>query len=622
VLLSTDFIRCAKEIIVSFYQVLDDVVSDEIVFIPDFLKISQIDDRKVIVYTSLDEVKEAKPQSKEYILIISDSEFNLSLPLVLESKATILVSFGCTFKQIAKNIFRVDGEKFDRFSLSYIIDFVDINASLHEKVALNNEFGNSTYDKLVAYAEIGVSLAIEKDQNALYDKILSFLRNATNAEAGTLYLMNDEKDKIYFMTSQNSRYGHSSGGGRREVPYDTTSLVGYVCKTGKVLNIPDAYQIPEDKPYKFNDAFDKKSNYRSVSMITVPMLTPAGEIIGAAQLINKLDPSTGEPIPFSSLDELFLKSLATLAAVSVNNNTLQHETEVLLNNMIISSVKAIEQRDPATKGHSIRVAAFTVAILKRVLEDKELCKNYKIDENILNTAETAALLHDFGKVGVREKILMKRERFYPDQLDAMKWRMRYILASLPADDGRRETVSAMIGQIDALNLPRPHTPEEAELISKASGLEFEIGGEVVPLLTKEETDFLNIRSGTLSSEERDDMEKHVVYSYELLSSIEWPRRLRMVPAIAAAHHEKLDGSGYPYHKTAKDLGLVERILAIADVYDALTAKDRPYKKAIPPEIALSIIEKEVDAGKFDDKIFALFKSRQQEIDDEVARKTK
>ena len=443
----------------SFDQVLDGVASEGVIFIPDFLKISQIDGRKVVVYSSLDEVKEAKPQSRQYILIISDSDFNLSLPLVIESKATILVSFGCSFKQIAKNIFRVDGEKFDRFSLSYIIDFVDINASLHEKVALNNEFGNSTYDKLIAYAEIGVSLAIEKDQNILYDKILSFLRNATNAEAGTLYLMNDEKDKIYFMTSQNSRFGHSSGGGRREVPYDTTSLVGYVCKSGEVLNIPDAYQIPADRPYKFNDAFDKKSNYRSVSMITVPMLTPAGEIIGAAQLINKLDPLTGEPIPFSALDELFLKSLATLAAVSVNNNNLQHETEVLLNNMIISSVKAIEQRDPATKGHSIRVAAFTMAILKRVLADKELCKNYKIDENILNTAETAALLHDFGKVGVRENILMKRERFYPEQINTMKWRMRYILASIPADDGRRETVSAMLDQIDALNMPRPHTPE-------------------------------------------------------------------------------------------------------------------------------------------------------------------
>lgn len=621
-LLCAAFIRCTKEIVMSFNPVLDDVSPSGVVFIPDFLKIAQIDNRKVVVYDSLDEVKEAEPLTKQYVLVISESDFNASLPLVIDSKATILVSFGCTFKQISQNIFRVDGEKFDRFSLSYIIDFIDINSDLREKVTLNNEFGNSTYDKLIAYAEIGVSLAIERNQNVLYDKILSFLRNATNAEAGTLYLMNDNKDKIYFMTSQNSRLGLNTGGGRREVPYDTTSLVGYVCKSGEVLNIPDAYNIPDDKPYKFNDAFDKKSNYRSVSMITVPMLTQKREIIGAAQLINKLDPVTGEPIPFSSLDELFLKSLATLAAVSVSNNNLQHETEVLLNNMIISSVKAIEQRDPATKGHSIRVAAFTMAILDRVLADEELCKNYKIDENIRDTAETAALLHDFGKVGVREKILMKRERFYPDQLNAMKWRMRYILASIPAGDGRREVVSAMLDRIDALNLPRPHTPEEDELISKASGMKFEIGGDVIALLEPEEAEFLNIRSGTLSSEERGDMEKHVVYSYELLSSIEWPRRLRLVPAIAAAHHEKLDGSGYPYHKTAKDLGLVERILAIADIYDALTAKDRPYKKAIPTDIALSIIQKDVEAGKFDDKIFALFKSHQQEIDDEVARKTK
>ena len=214
----------------SFNPVLDDVSPSGVVFIPDFLKIAQIDNRKVVVYDSLDEVKEAEPLTKQYVLVISESDFNASLPLVIDSKATILVSFGCTFKQISQNIFRVDGEKFDRFSLSYIIDFIDINSDLREKVALNNEFGNSTYDKLIAYAEIGVSLAIERNQNILYDKILSFLRNATNAEAGTLYLMNDNKDKIYFMTSQNSRLGLNTGGGRREVPYDTTSLVGYVCK--------------------------------------------------------------------------------------------------------------------------------------------------------------------------------------------------------------------------------------------------------------------------------------------------------------------------------------------------------------------------------------------------------
>jgi len=217
---------------------------------------------------------------------------------------------------------------------------------------------------------------------------------------------------------------------------------------------------------------------------------------------------------------------------------------------------------------------------------------------------------------------MKQGRIYSEQVEAVKWRMRFIIASV---NGREEDIAIvreMVEKIDGLNIPRPHTDEEKQLIEKAGGLTFEVDGMTVPVLTAEELDFLKIKSGTFNDSERADMEKHVIYSHELLNAIDWPQHLKNVPEIASSHHEKLDGSGYPFQKSAKDLGIIERILGIVDIYDALTAKDRPYKKAIPPEIAISIIEKEVAAGKLDPEIFSILVREREEIEQEVSRKIK
>lgn len=570
----------------------------------------RIEGRIPVAYTGVDDldsiISKSGISASEYILIIYEEDFSDGLPAVINSKATLVVSFGCGFKQLNPHVFRVDGEKMDRFSLEYILAFIDNNVDL--------------YNKIIENSRISISLTVEKEPSKLYGNILTFLRRATNAEAGTLYLMNEEHDKIFFVSSQNSRFD-SKMIEKREIPFNKNSLVGYVCYKGEMLNIRDAYAIPEDAPYQFNNDIDKKLNYRTVSIITVPMKTTTGNVIGAVQLINKLDTVDGTPIPFSQFDTVLLTSLSTLAAVSVDNNNLLLETEKLLNNMIISSVKAIEQRDPATKGHSIRVAAFTMSILKRAIEREDVRKAFKIDKNTMKTAETAALLHDFGKVGVRERILMKHHRIYPEQLETFKWRLKYILAAVKDGGEKLSVVRELLSKIDDLDIPRPHTDEEKSLIEKAAGISFDIDGENVPLLKPEEFTWLSIRSGTLSAKERADMEKHVVYSYELLNSIDWPFSLKEVPRVAASHHEKLDGSGYPYHKTAESLGIIERVLAIADIYDALTAKDRPYKKAIPPEIAVSIIEKEVAGGKLDPLLFSVFAENREEIDREVAEKT-
>lgn len=580
---------------------------EDLIFVPSFLKIERFDNRTPVVYNNFAEVeaKLAVTEGVPYILIMSMHDYLPDMPLIKNAKATLIVSFGCKFKQLDQRVFVVDGEKFDRFSLEYILDFININIDL--------------YNKILENAQIGISLSVEKEPNKLYGQILTFLRKATNAEAGTLYLMNEKHDRIFFVSSQNSRLG-SKVFEKREIPFNKRSFVGYVCDKGETLNIPDAYQIPESAPYTFNSDLDKKLNYKTVSIITVPMKTATGDVVGAVQLINKLDKDSGKPVPFSDFDTIMLTSLSTLAAVSVENNNLLLETEKLLNNMIISSVKAIEQRDPITKGHSIRVAAYTMEIMKRVLKNSDLLKHYAVDKNILKIAETAALLHDFGKVGVREKLLMKQHRFYPEELATMKWRIKYALVFMKDGSAEKAVVEEFLLKLDSLDIPKPHDENEQKLISDASEILVDVNGEKIEIVTAEELAYLNIPSGTFTTEERSDMEKHVLYSYELLNSIDWPLSLKTVPEIAAAHHEKLDGSGYPFHKKAEDLGIIERVLAIADIYDALTAKDRPYKKAIPPEIAMSIIGKEVEAGKLDRELFDLFDANREEIDLEVDKK--
>ena len=582
-------------------------VHEDLIFIPSFLKIERFDNRTPVVYDTFAEIeaKLAAIDNKSYILIMSMRDYQPELSVVKNAKAVLIVSFDCEFKQLDPRVFVVDGEKFDRFSLEYILDFIYITIDL--------------YNKILENAQIGISLSVEKEPNKLYGQILTFLRKATNAEAGTLYLMNEEHDKIFFVSSQNSRLG-SKVFEKREIPFNKRSFVGYVCDKGETLNIPDAYSIPEDAPYTFNSDLDKRLNYKTVSIITVPMKTATGDVVGAVQLINKLDSESGEPVPFSDFDTIMLKSLSTLAAVSVENNNLLLETEKLLNNMIISSVKAIEQRDPITKGHSIRVSAYTMSILKHALEKPEIAQLYHVDKNTMKVAETASLLHDFGKVGVREKLLMKQHRFYPEELETMKWRIKYALVFMKEGSEEKAVAEEFLSKLDSLDIPRPHDDDEKALIDRASRILVNANGEKIELVTAEELSYLNIQKGTFTTEERSNMEKHVLYSYELLNSIDWPVSLKSVPNIAASHHEKLDGSGYPFHKKADELGIIERVMAIADIYDALTAKDRPYKKAIPPEIAVSIIQKEVDDGKIDSTLFNVFTANREAIDKEVNEK--
>jgi len=572
-------------------------------FLPEELLIVEVNGAKVVLYRAAADIAASVAVCPERAIVVAyEKEAPVAKSLIRDRDWLVLIAFGRGFEHRPPNIFTIDGEKTNAYTLYILSQMVDVV--------------NNLMDEIVGNYNIGVDLSSEKETQRLWDKILSFSRRATRAEAGTLYLMSRDRQSIYFVRSQNDKLNRVEIE-RREIPFNRRSLVGFVCATGETLNIPDAYAIPEEAPYAFNKQIDIMLGYRTHSILTVPMKTPRGDVIGAVQLLNKREVQSGY-LPFSKYDELLLLSLASLSAVTVENNRLYEEISNLFNSLIVSSTKAIEQRDPATKGHSVRVSRMTLKTMDLLASTG----GKQFDEDERKAAEIASMLHDFGKVGVREQILTKVGKLYPVDYERVRWRARYIRSRLENEQlsgkGDRAEHIALIDQflarLDALNTPAPLSDSDRLLLEKVHEQHFRFGDEELPLLTDPEHRYLSIARGNLTVEERVAMEQHVVQSWEIMKAMKWPWELSKVPEYVLNHHEKLDGTGYPHGKKERELGIIERILAITDIYDALTASDRSYKKAIPRETALRIIEDDVQKGKLDGALYELFKSHIDEIE--------
>lgn len=569
------------------------------VLVPELLKI--IPTEKHAIYHSMEELKVLVSQKEgPFLFVCFEKDEKKVKEMASDSDFILAASSSDDFEISASNIFKVNGEQINEFMISVLRSSAEMFSRLKKEI-INNY-------------RIGIDISFEKNNKALWDKIISFCRDTTGAEAGTLYLMGKDKKNIYFVSSQNEKLDIKTIE-KKKVPYDMKSFVGYVCHSGKTLNIKDAYSLSEKGPCVFNDKFDRKFNYRTKSILTVPMRTPRDETVGAIQLINKKNEDE-KKVPFSKYDEMLLKSLASLAGVSVENRRMYEETAELLENIILSSSKSIEQRDPATKGHSERVARITVALMEMINEDESLFKGVEFTEHDFKTAEMAAIMHDFGKIGVREHILSKINKLYPSDYERLTGRLRYLRTALERDelkygaDRKKEIdfISFFQNRLDDINTPSPLTEEQKEILEKARLFIVSTDGEEHRLLNDSEYTFLSVPRGNLTDKEREAMQGHVQNSYDILSSMKWPFEVRNVPEYVYSHHEKLDGSGYPRGLPADKIGIVERILVIADIYDALTAADRTYKKGIPVQKALVIMEnEEVNTGKLDRNIFFMLK---------------
>ncbi|HEY7649496.1 MAG TPA: HD domain-containing phosphohydrolase [Methylomirabilota bacterium] len=482
---------------------------------------------------------------------------------------------------------------------------------------------------------IGIRLSAERNPDALLELILSTAREITESDAGSLYLVEEGADgepRLFFALTQNDTITVPFQATR--LPLDSASIAGHVALTGKTVSLEDAYQLPPGSPFHINRTFDEQTGYRTRSMLVVPMRTPHGDTIGVLQLIN-CKPG-GHVRAYGPLHESLAESLASQAAVAVDNNRLYQSIRLLFEGFVGAAVTAIESRDPTTSGHSFRVAELTVAladVVDRCAQGRYAATHFAVDE--IREIRYAALLHDFGKVGVREHVLLKAKKLYPAELDRIRGRLALVkrglelrVARLKLDHllrrGRRSyareaarldaELAARLAELDA-SLERIVIANEPTVVPEAILAQIERMAQQViedgqgaggPLLTPEEAVSLAIPRGSLTEEEILEIRSHVVHTFQFLTQIPWTKELRRVPEIARSHHEKLDGSGYPHGAMGDAIPVQSRMMTIADIYDALTAADRPYKRAVPVAEALAILDAERRSGALDGDLLDLF----------------
>ena len=471
--------------------------------------------------------------------------------------------------------------------------------------------------KLQSILDVAKQMAAERNMDNLLPLIAQHASRVASADRCSIFILDRERNELWSKVAQ---------GTTREIRLPVGSgIAGTVAQSGTVINIEDAYQDE-----RFNRSFDTESGYRTRTILAVPMRDANGEVTGVIQALNK-DVGT-----FTAEDEELLLALGGQAASAVENALLHKEIKDLFEGFVQASVVAIEQRDPTTAGHSGRVASLTLELARatqRLSTGPYAGTRFTPDQE--QEIRYASLLHDFGKVGVREPVLVKADKLYPHELDALRARFQLARKDRELQSLRRrlevarargasalaelerEEEPALVSSLKELdevmefilscNRPTVLAQGGFERLSGLSKLGFsDAYGNAQPLLTEKEVKVLSIPRGSLSQEERLEIESHVTHTYKFLSEIPWTRDLRRVPEIAWAHHEKLNGKGYPRAIPGGEIPVQSKMMAISDIYDALTASDRPYKKAVPHQKALEILDSESRSGQIDTELLKVF----------------
>jgi HD-GYP domain-containing protein (c-di-GMP phosphodiesterase class II) len=502
--------------------------------------------------------------------------------------------------------------------------------------------------------KVGTALSGAKDLDVLLRLILSTSRDITRSDAGSVFLLDrsdPDNPRLLFKVTQNDSLPDLDFE-ETTLPVTETSLAGHVASKGQALNIPNAYEPPPG--LVFNRAFDGEHGYRTCSMLVLPMLNQQEQVIGVLQLINRkragaarLTTANAEAQtqPYSQLEERIVLALASQAAISIERNQLQKSIEDLFEGFIRASVEIIEARDPATAGHSERVADLTVRLAEEVnTVDSGPLRGARFDQDQIQEIRYASLLHDFGKVGVPESVLVKAKKLYPEQLESIRYRFELARRGLELKCARQRLAHVAghpeclancghaqeTGDMDhardqamldgfwdlvmRLNepmiLPENQTEEIMARMRLLAAFRYPgISGTDEPLVTDHELKQLLIRKGSLTDAERQAIESHVSQSFRFLSRIPWTAALKSVPDIAHGHHEKLDGTGYPLGLTADRIPMQSQIMTVSDIFDALSAADRPYKKALSTERSLTILREEAGFNHVNLDLVQLFEQR-------------
>jgi HD-GYP domain-containing protein (c-di-GMP phosphodiesterase class II) len=494
--------------------------------------------------------------------------------------------------------------------------------------------------------EIARALTTEREIDKLLNLILEKARFICAADAGSMYVVDGDdpvlaRRTLHFKLSQNDSVSFDS----REfsMPISTRSMAGYVALEQKTLRIDDVYDMPGGSPFGFDHSFDQKVGYRTRSMLVTPLISSKGEVIGVLQLINKkrepkqklLSPDDFERavVPFDERSEQLVATLAAQAGIALENAILYQEIRKIFEGFVKASVDAIEARDPTTSGHSRRVADLTVNLAVAVERtDSGPYREVRWQREDLREIEYASVLHDFGKIGVREHVLIKAKKLFPHQLGSIQQRFEFVIRTLELEIIQRKmqamsrgAAAAELGELDRELAERRAEIEEAwQLVEQANEPSLlaagnfqrieELGrrayarlnGELATLLSADEVKSLSVMRGSLTPEEFDEIRSHVSHTYRFLSQIPWGKTFSRVAIIAGSHHERLNGTGYPNRLHAEEIPLQSKMMSISDIFDALTASDRPYKRAVPLEKALDILGFEVKDNHVDGELVRIF----------------
>nr|WP_310345700.1 HD domain-containing phosphohydrolase [Rhodoferax saidenbachensis] len=499
---------------------------------------------------------------------------------------------------------------------------------------------------------IGTALSKERDITRLLESILVAAKTITHADGGTLYRMTDDQQALRFEILRTDSLHIAMGGTSgnpinfpnlplrdAEGKHNDSLVAAYAALNNQTVNIADAY-TEANFDFSGTRLFDERTGYRSQSFLAVPMKDHEGDVIGVLQLINAKHPQTGEVVSFSSADQSLAESLASQAAIAITNRNLMTQLEALFESFISLINLAIDEKSHYTGGHCQRVPALTMMLAEAVNATQGgPLADFTMDDRDRYELKIAGLLHDCGKVttpvhvvdkATKLQTLFDRMQLVDTRFEVLKrdleiTALREQLALREVRDATAEAdvMSTARTAIDALN-------DDREFLRKANqGGEFmkdadiervrQIGtgarwrntdGVESDFLTAEEIENLTIRAGTLTAGERDIINYHIVATIKMLEQLPWPKHLKNVPEYAGGHHERMDGKGYPKGLTREQMSVQARVMGIADIFEALTARDRPYKQGMKLSQAMGIMHKFRTGGHIDPDLFDIFVQEQ------------
>ena len=482
---------------------------------------------------------------------------------------------------------------------------------------------------------IGASLSAERDINRLLESILAAAKTITRADGGTLYRVAEDKTLRFEIVRTTSLKYYLGGTSGNPVPFypiqlykdgkpNHSMVAAHAALTGKTVNIPDAYAA-EGFDFSGTRAFDSKTGYRSQSFLTVPMRNHEHETIGVLQLINARDPRTGQIAAFSASDQRLAESLASQAAVALTNRMLINQLEQLFESFINLINSAIDEKSPYTGGHCQRVPQLTMMLAEAVNDTREgPLRDFQMTEKDRYELKIAGLLHDCGKVTTPVHVVdkaTKLETIY-DRIHLVDTRFEILKRDLEIEHLRGNLDPQQLG----LNLRQLEEDrrflqccnvggermkdEDIERVKRIAAYRWrDVEGRDAPFLTYDEVKNLTIRAGTLTDDERKVINHHIVATIKMLEALPWPRHLTKVPEYAGGHHERMDGKGYPKGLTREQMSVQARCMGIADIFEALTAKDRPYKKGKTLSESLEILGRMRLNNHVDPDLFDVFVRR-------------